>query len=61
MSDYGSDAEANIPAAQLLAFQMGLLPGEKVYIMQWTKEDGKSVRKIASRKGKSNLQILFQD
>lgn len=57
MSDYGADADPDIPKAQDLAFTKGLLPLDKTNVMQWTYPSGIVVRKLANKQNKSNVLV----
>lgn len=61
MSEYGSDANPDIPKAQELAYTFGLLPHDGSNVMQWTLSGNRVVRKLAQRKDKSNILFLIQE
>jgi hypothetical protein len=56
MSDYGSDSDPNVVTGWDLAETKKLLPVENKNMMQWTYL-GRTVVKIASKWGKSNLLL----
>lgn len=61
MSTYGSDPIPARAAFQNLGFDKGMLPDRRAFIMQWSLDDKKVVRKISSRKDKSNCLFLIQE
>ncbi|GAI40003.1 unnamed protein product [marine sediment metagenome] len=61
MSDYGADANPDIPAAQDLAYAQGWIPIDNSNVMQWSYPDDIVVRKLANRINKSNVLIKIQE
>lgn len=61
MSDYGADANPDIPKAIDLAQTKGFMPLDNSNVMQWTYWGGRVVRKLANRQDKSNILFLIQE
>lgn len=61
MSDYGADENADLNIAREITKEKALLPFDNANVMQWTYSGGKYVQKYASKTGKSNLLVKYQE
>lgn len=59
MSDYGADKNPDLNIATDMVFVQGLIPLDKVNVMQWTYDSAISVQKYAHKKSSSNLLVKF--